>query len=68
MCHNVFIYPTNQIGVARKVCSKIFNTKQRKEDLDLTTFDLSILVKATENFSSNNKLGEGGFGPVYKVT
>ncbi|XP_024641405.1 G-type lectin S-receptor-like serine/threonine-protein kinase At4g27290 isoform X2 [Medicago truncatula] len=55
-------------GVARKVCSKIFNTKQRKEDLDLTTFDLSVLVKATENFSSNNKLGEGGFGPVYKGT
>ena len=68
MCHNVFIYPTNQIGVTRKVCSKICNTKPRKEDLDLTTFDLSVLVKATENFSSSNKLGEGGFGPVYKVT
>ena len=26
----------------------------------------SILI-ATNNFSSTNKLGEGGFGPVYKV-
>ncbi|KAL2327756.1 hypothetical protein Fmac_021183 [Flemingia macrophylla] len=26
-----------------------------------------VLVNATENFSTENKLGEGGFGPVYKV-
>ena len=35
--------------------------------MDLPTFDLSIIAKATNNFSSSNKLGEGGFGPVYKV-
>lgn len=40
----------------------------RKEDIDLPIFDFSIIVKATNNFSSSNKLGEGGFGPVYKVT
>jgi hypothetical protein len=39
-----------------------------KEDMDLPIVDLSIIVKATDNFSSENKLGEGGFGPVYKVT
>ncbi|XP_052114735.1 G-type lectin S-receptor-like serine/threonine-protein kinase At4g27290 isoform X2 [Arachis duranensis] len=27
-----------------------------------------VLAKATDNFSSNKKLGEGGFGPVYKAT
>lgn len=32
----------------------------------LPFWDLSIILKATNNFSSNNKLGEGGFGPVYK--
>ncbi|KAI3809957.1 hypothetical protein L1987_19562 [Smallanthus sonchifolius] len=36
------------------------------EDLELPLFDLSTLLKATNNFSINNKLGEGGFGPVYK--
>ena len=28
---------------------------------------LSTLKVATRNFSEDNKLGEGGFGPVYKV-
>ena len=39
----------------------------RKEDMDLSTFELSTIAKATNNFSIRNKLGEGGFGPVYKV-
>jgi hypothetical protein len=30
-------------------------------------YDLSTLRAATDNFSEENKLGEGGFGPVYKV-
>uniref|UniRef100_A0ACD5X5D5 Uncharacterized protein n=1 Tax=Avena sativa TaxID=4498 RepID=A0ACD5X5D5_AVESA len=29
-------------------------------------YDLSTLRAATDNFSEDNKLGEGGFGPVYK--
>ncbi|KAK1419913.1 hypothetical protein QVD17_29350 [Tagetes erecta] len=36
------------------------------QDVELLQFGLSTLVKATNNFSINNKLGEGGFGPVYK--
>lgn len=36
-------------------------------DLELPHFDLSTIVKATDNFAINNKLGQGGFGPVYKV-
>jgi hypothetical protein len=30
-------------------------------------FDMATIANATYNFSNNNKLGEGGFGPVYKV-
>lgn len=34
---------------------------------DLAFFDLNSIVVATDNFSISNKLGEGGFGSVYKV-
>ncbi|KAG6478898.1 G-type lectin S-receptor-like serine/threonine-protein kinase At4g27290 [Zingiber officinale] len=36
------------------------------KDLDLPLFDLNTIAEATNNFSENNKLGQGGFGPVYK--
>ena len=35
---------------------------------DLLLFIFKELEVATMNFSEINKLGEGGFGPVYKVT
>ncbi|KAL5776590.1 hypothetical protein ACOSP7_009516 [Xanthoceras sorbifolium] len=35
-------------------------------DIELTMFQLSSMLAATNNFSSANKLGQGGFGPVYK--
>jgi hypothetical protein len=35
--------------------------------MELPIFDLATIASATHNFSNNNKLGEGGFGPVYKV-
>nr|GMC47518.1 G-type lectin S-receptor-like serine/threonine-protein kinase At4g27290 [Ipomoea batatas] len=38
-----------------------------KEDCDLPLFTLETLVSATNNFSSDNLIGEGGFGPVFKV-
>ena len=31
------------------------------------TFSYAELKNATGDFSPSNKLGEGGFGPVYKV-
>ncbi|XP_068310305.1 G-type lectin S-receptor-like serine/threonine-protein kinase SD1-1 isoform X1 [Pyrus communis] len=42
------------------------NTAGQKEDLELPLFSLSTLITATDNFSFNMKLGEGGFGSVYK--
>ncbi|XXG71281.1 hypothetical protein AAC387_Pa07g0575 [Persea americana] len=33
---------------------------------ELPLFGFSIVAIATNNFSDENKLGEGGFGPVYK--
>ncbi|KAJ0897081.1 putative protein kinase RLK-Pelle-DLSV family [Helianthus annuus] len=43
------------------------NTDVLIEDLDeLRFYSLHQIAKATGNFSINNKIGEGGFGPVYK--
>ncbi|XP_027342924.1 G-type lectin S-receptor-like serine/threonine-protein kinase At4g27290 [Abrus precatorius] len=39
-----------------------------KEEIDIPIFDLSTIANATNNFFIRNKLGEGGFGPVYKGT
>lgn len=58
---------SNQSGAARKIYNKHYKSKQIIEDIDLPTFALSALANATENFSTKNKLREGGFGPVYKV-
>ncbi|GMN65096.1 hypothetical protein TIFTF001_034166 [Ficus carica] len=37
-----------------------------EEDLELPLLSLPSITAATENFSLSNKLGEGGFGPVYR--
>lgn len=58
---------SNQSRAAKNFYSKHYKNKERIEHIDLPTFNLSVLANATENFSTKNKLGEGGFGPVYKV-
>ncbi|GKV52338.1 hypothetical protein SLEP1_g58927, partial [Rubroshorea leprosula] len=49
------------------------NSLNRKDEIDkndsstdLPFFNLSTIAAATNNFSLENKLGEGGFGSVYK--
>ena len=37
-------------------------------DSEHPIFHLSTILVATDNFSIQNKLGQGGFGPVYKVS
>ncbi|XP_044496561.1 uncharacterized protein LOC123218967 [Mangifera indica] len=38
--------------------------KEQKNELKI--FDFQVIAAATNNFSPENKLGQGGFGPVYK--
>ncbi|MED6182514.1 hypothetical protein PIB30_029132 [Stylosanthes scabra] len=53
-------------GELKVVFWKELLCRRVEEDSDLPTFDLSTIFYATNRFSSYNKLGEGGFGPVYK--
>ncbi|KAL5730609.1 hypothetical protein ACHQM5_003410 [Ranunculus cassubicifolius] len=38
----------------------------KRDDRELPLFDLCTITSATNNFSKENLLGKGGFGPVYK--
>ncbi|BFG28703.1 hypothetical protein CerSpe_149770 [Prunus speciosa] len=42
------------------------NGNDGKMGNNLTVFSYASVVAATTNFSEENKLGQGGFGPVYK--
>ncbi|XP_057738938.1 receptor-like serine/threonine-protein kinase SD1-8 isoform X2 [Arachis stenosperma] len=42
------------------------SVERNMDDLELPMFDFDTLTMATNNFSQNNKLGEGGFGNVHK--
>ncbi|XP_019155961.1 PREDICTED: G-type lectin S-receptor-like serine/threonine-protein kinase At4g27290 [Ipomoea nil] len=37
-----------------------------KWEEDQTLFEVLTITRATDNFSPENKIGEGGYGPVYK--
>lgn len=51
--------------------TELVDTSMLKRDDDnngeVKYFSLSTIRAATKSFSDTNKLGEGGFGPVYKV-
>ncbi|KHG22921.1 G-type lectin S-receptor-like serine/threonine-protein kinase SD1-1 [Gossypium arboreum] len=42
--------------------------KDENEDMELAVFEFGTIAQATDSFSFINKLGQGGFGPVYKGT
>ncbi|KAL8218217.1 hypothetical protein R6Q57_021590, partial [Mikania cordata] len=42
------------------------NSTNQMRSAEVPLFSLSKISRATNDFSNDNKLGEGGFGPVYK--
>ncbi|RDY00481.1 G-type lectin S-receptor-like serine/threonine-protein kinase, partial [Mucuna pruriens] len=55
-------------GKNQIVSLKNHTDNTENKEIDVPIFDFSTIVNATGNFSIRNKLGEGGFGPVYKGT
>ena len=45
-----------------------FFTELRGLDLQTGIFSLRQIKAATKNFDAENKIGEGGFGSVYRVS
>ncbi|KAL7123319.1 hypothetical protein ACP275_01G099100 [Erythranthe tilingii] len=66
MSFGLWIYMRNKNYVKLKTRGR--SEESDGKDLELPLYDLSTISKATHNFSLDNKLGEGGFGPVYKGT
>lgn len=47
---------------------KLYNAELLEMSSRPDTFSYAELRSATEDFDPSNKLGEGGFGPVFKVS
>ncbi|GLT37753.1 hypothetical protein SLA2020_120540 [Shorea laevis] len=54
------------VGTTLLIQERDYIKKGGGQELELPLFDLAAIAEATNNFSDANKLGEGGYGPVYK--
>ncbi|XP_059639395.1 G-type lectin S-receptor-like serine/threonine-protein kinase At4g27290 [Cornus florida] len=59
-CFALLKYQESDAGIQLEIQSR------GEENLELPIFDMFTVAEATHNFSPSNKIGEGGFGPVYK--
>ena len=63
--------PIIELGGNAIPCAVNDNVKKQIKDgqasHELQIFSFESISAATSNFTTENKLGEGGFGPVYKV-
>ncbi|XP_009137650.1 G-type lectin S-receptor-like serine/threonine-protein kinase At4g27290 [Brassica rapa] len=59
---------TSEIDTLQRDLDRVSSRRQEEEDPELPFLDLEVISEATCGFSDDNKLGQGGFGPVYKGT
>ncbi|KAI8525221.1 hypothetical protein RHMOL_Rhmol13G0212900 [Rhododendron molle] len=57
--------------LSKRAKRKHNSLREKNDEDDISTvqslqYDLGTIKAATNNFSDDNKIGEGGFGPVYK--
>ncbi|XP_022724304.1 receptor-like serine/threonine-protein kinase SD1-8 [Durio zibethinus] len=52
----------NEVVISYK---KEYSGESKPDELELPLFDFDTIATATDNFSDENKLGQGGFGCVY---
>ena len=50
-----------------KLSKPMFLLQSDSDGQSMLRFDLGMILIATDEFSAGNKLGQGGFGSVYKV-
>jgi len=55
------------LSTAANSSDNIIGEMSRDKLQELLKFDFQKVATATNNFDLSNKLGQGGFGPVYKV-
>lgn len=58
-----FCEPGNEI--APEITAGEFQSQEN--EVEMPIYDFTMIETATNYFSFANKIGEGGFGPVYKV-
>lgn len=46
----------------------VFTAEYKGLEIDSFQFKYTTLEKATQNFNATNKIGQGGFGEVFKVS
>jgi hypothetical protein len=60
------IYTYNERHVQDLIDTGEFNEEDEK-GIDVPFYDLESILVATDNFSNENKLGQGGYRPVFKL-
>jgi hypothetical protein len=72
-CKNTDVLPVYDARKSREMSAEISGPVElglegnQLSGAELPFYNFSCMSLATNNFSEENKLGQGGFGPVYKV-